>query len=758
MKEVHISVRTLVEYVFRSGSIDSRFRTAATMTEGTKAHQTIQKTYEEADQKEVFLKTVIEHNRLSFLIEGRCDGLLLTEDMPYIDEIKSTAGDLSLLKEDSHPVHWAQAKCYAYIVSKERALDHIGVQLTYVSVKSGEQVRFRKIVSSADLESFMEELVKAYSPYAELRAGHQKKRDESIEKLPFPFETYREGQRKLAGTVYKAISDKADLFAQASTGIGKTVSAVFPALKAMGEGKVERLFYLTAKTITRKAAEDTFSYMETKGLCLNTVTITAKEKVCLKDETRCQKDYCEFANGYYDRINGAVLDILSNETRLTSDVIKKYALKHTVCPFEFSLDLASASDGMICDYNYVFDPRVSLKRFFDEQKKKSVLLIDEAHNLVDRGRAMFSADLKKSEFLQLKKEFKTASKSIFEHAKKINNFFIALRKQCENHEMLMENIPNELIEQLEPFISDAEKELLMGSQSQLLLDCYFQAQTFVKMSKLYDERYVTTVAADRSEAVIKLLCLDPSYLLQQVKKPFRSSIHFSATLSPLHFYMDMLGGVSDDYQVKIPSPFARENLDVYIKPLSTRYHDREKSKKPISEVVMQLLEERGGNYLIFFPSYVYMKEVYESLTEVNLPFEMMIQQPQMTEAEREAFLAAFQENSSTTLIGFAVMGGIFSEGVDLIGNRLNGVLVVGVGLPQIGFERNIMKAYFQQTGKNGFDYAYVFPGMNKVLQAGGRLIRSEKDSGTIVLVDDRFLADKYQSLLPYEWKNFVILN
>ncbi|MGG4489643.1 ATP-dependent DNA helicase [Metabacillus idriensis] len=756
MNEVHISVRALVEYVFRAGSIDSRFRTSATMTEGTKAHQTIQKTYGEADQKEVFLQTVILHNHLSFIIDGRCDGLLLSEDMPYIDEIKSTAGDLSLLKEDSHPVHWAQAKCYAFAVLKERELDQIGVQLTYVSVQSGEQVRFRNTFSSADLDFFMKELVKAYSPYAELRAAHQKKRDKSIEELSFPFETYREGQRKLAGTVYKAIQDKTDLFAQASTGIGKTVSTVFPALKAMGEGKLDRLFYLTAKTITRKAAEDTFSYMETKGLCFNTVTITAKDKVCLKDETRCQKDYCEFANGYYDRINGAVLDILSNETRLTSNVMKEYALKHTVCPFEFSLDLASASDGMICDYNYVFDPRVSLKRFFDEQKKQSVLLIDEAHNLVERGRAMFSADLRKSDFLQLKREFKRGG--IFKHAKNINDYFIALKKQVENQPMLMKDLPQELLELLEPFVQEAEKELLNGNPSQLLLDCYFHAQTFMKMSKLYDERYVTTAETDRKETMIKLLCLDPSFLLGQIKKPFRSSIHFSATLSPIQFYMDMLGGTSDDYQVKIPSPFARENLGVFIKPISTRYHDREKSREPISQVVIQLLEERSGNYLIFFPSYVYMKEVYESLTEVNPSFEMMIQQPQMTEAEREAFLDAFQENSSKTMIAFAVMGGIFSEGVDLIGNRLNGVIVIGVGLPQIGFERNIMKAYFQQTGKNGFDYAYVFPGMNKVLQAGGRLIRSEKDTGTIVLVDDRFLSDKYQMLLPYEWKNFVILN
>lgn len=757
MNEVHISVRALVEYVFRAGSIDSRFRTAAAMTEGTKAHQAIQKTYKELDQKEVLVKTVIEYNNLSFLIEGRCDGLILSEEQIYIDEIKSTAGDISLIGEDTHPVHWAQAKCYAYMIAKERELDEIGVQLTYVSVQSGEQVRFRKSCSAKDLQSFMGELVQAYTPYAEVRTNHHTQRNKSMAELSFPFETYREGQRKLAGTVYKTITEKADLFAQASTGIGKTISTTFPAIKAMGEGKLQRIFYLTAKTITRTAAEETFSFMEKKGLCLNTVTITAKDKVCLKEETRCQKDYCEFANGYYDRINGAVLDILSNESLLTASVIEKYSIKHKVCPFEFSLDLAYIADAIICDYNYVFDPRVSLKRFFDDQNKHSVLLIDEAHNLVDRSRSMFSAELIKSDFLQLKREFKAGSTLIFEHAKKVNDSFIAFRKQCENQAVKMEDSPAEFIHLLERFIADAEKELMMGSQSQLLLDCYFSAQAFVKMSKLYDERYVTTIETEKSEVLIKLLCLDPSFLLKQVKKSYRSVIHFSATLSPLPFYMNMLGGKSDDFKIKIPSPFAKENLQVYIQPISTKYHDRERSKQPIVSMLNQLLTERSGNYLIFFPSYAYMKEVYESYIQQNLHIKTLIQHSQMTEQEREAFLAEFKENSSKTLIGFAVMGGIFSEGVDLKGDRLNGVIVVGVGLPQIGFERNIMKDYFQKTGKNGFDYAYVFPGMNKVLQAGGRLIRSEDDTGTIVLVDDRFLSGKYQALLPYEWSDFVIL-
>ncbi|WP_411334388.1 helicase C-terminal domain-containing protein [Metabacillus indicus] len=755
MREIRISVRSLAEYVFRAGSIDARFRTSATMTEGTKAHQAIQKTYGELDQSEVMLKTSLAHKDIVFLLEGRCDGLLLSEKIPVIDEIKSTSRELSEIEEDAYPVHWAQAKCYAYMLAEDRGLQAVCVQLTYVSVKSGEQVRFRKTFSAVELSSFIDGLISSYHPYAEARAEHLEKRNVSIQALKFPFETYREGQRKLAGTVYKAIDDKTDLFAQASTGIGKTISTVFPAVKAIGEGKLNTFYYLTAKTITRKAAEDTLAFMEGNILHLNSVTITAKDKVCLKEETRCQKEYCEFANGYYDRINRAVLDILKSETRMTADVIQHYAQKHTVCPFEFSLDLSNTADAIICDYNYVFDPRVSLKRFFDEQKRGTALLIDEAHNLVDRGRAMFSATLNKSDFLQLKREFKAGNTGIFQSAKKINDYFIAQKKQPEQ---LMKDRPEELLEMLQPFSEEAERELLSGNASELLLDVYFQVQAFLKISNLYDERFVTTAEADNKDLIIKLVCLDPSFLLQQVKKPYRSSIHFSATLSPLSFYMDMLGGTSEDYQVKIPSPFAKENLEVYIMPVSTRYHDRGRSRMPISVMMKQLLEERHGNYLVFFPSYAYMKEVYETFEELDLPIKTMLQHAHMTEAEREAFLHAFQEDSSETLIGFAVMGGIFSEGVDLIGNRLNGVIVVGVGLPQIGFERNVMKEYFQQSGRNGFDYAYAYPGMNKVLQAGGRLIRSEEDTGTIVLVDDRFLTEKYQALLPDEWSSFYLLD
>ncbi|TLS36033.1 ATP-dependent DNA helicase [Pseudalkalibacillus caeni] len=759
--KVKISVRSLVEYVYRSGSIDSRFRTSTTLHEGTKAHQKIQKTYNEKDEKEFYVSAEIPYEGLVFTIDGRCDGLLFSEDMVTVDEIKSTSGDLSNISADTYPVHWAQAKCYAYMYAKDHEINEIYVQLTYVQVDTEEKKQFIQSFSREELTSFVMETVKGYFPYASFRIEHQLGRDNSIKELPFPFDAYREGQRKLAGAVYKTISDEKNLFARAPTGIGKTVSTTFPSIKAIGEGHIQRIFYLTAKTITRESAEEAFSLMQEKGLCMNAVTITAKDKVCFKEKTICQKGYCEFADGYYDRINGAVLDILRNEKLIDRKTIEKYAKKHTVCPFEFSLDVAYAADAIICDYNYIFDPRISLKRFFEEQKKQTILLIDEAHNLVDRAREMFSADLFKSHFLQIKREYKNDNSQISDSAKAVNDSLLALKKQCnEQKNLILQEIPEQLVELLEVFSSHAEKELVNqrdGESQQLLLDTYFLAQGIIRISQYYDERYLTYVEYEKSEVRIKLFCLDPSALLQKMGKNYRSKIYFSATLSPLDYYRDMLGADDEDYSMSVPSPFAKENAEVFIQPLSTRYRDRERTKEPIAKMIGQLAGERPGNYLVFFPSYQYMINVYEQFMEQGIDIPTIVQDRGMSEEEREAFLSSFKAESEQKLIGFAVLGGIFSEGVDLKGDRLNGVVVIGVGLPQFGLERNIIKDYFNSVGKKGYDYAYVFPGMNKVLQAGGRLIRSENDRGVIVLVDDRFLHRNYLSLLPEEWKDYTVI-
>ncbi|MGO4346732.1 helicase C-terminal domain-containing protein [Paenibacillus sp. MCAF9] len=760
---VTISVRNLVEYVFLSGSIDVRLNAIDTMHEGTKAHQRVQLTYGEQDQKEVYVKADIQLDDLLFVVDGRCDGLLGTDPILTVDEIKSTGGDLDRIAEDGYPVHWAQALFYAYMYAKEHEQSAMRVQLTYVQTKTEEERRFMREVSFVELEQYVYEITARYAPYVQQLRKHEQLRNESIKGLAFPFETYRAGQRKLAGAVYKSIEEGVRLFAKAPTGIGKTISTTYPTIKAIGAGMLQRFYYLTARTTTRAAAEDALIFMREKGLHLHAVTITAKDKICFQEEVRCEKEHCPYAEGYYDRINGAVLDILEQETIMTRPVIEAYAHKHKVCPFEFSLDLAYASDAVVCDYNYIFDPRISFKRQYAEMKKRTALLVDEAHNLVDRAREMFSAELTKAPFLALQRELKGVHNDGYRTAKAINDYFIALRKSSDGAPHLIQRqLPEELVALVDAFASAAEQAIAIGvNGDSALLDTYFAAQNFVRTAKLFDERYVVYIELSKSDVRLKLFCLDPSQLLQQVGKGYRSHIYFSATLSPVSYYMDMLGAGENDYTLAVPSPFAKEQLDVVINPLSTRYHDRDQSKLPIAKLIMELMSERPGNYFVFFPSYAYMNAVYETymeLKEWSVPTgaasdaEVLLQTPDMAEEERDRFLGTFQAGSGKSLIGFAVMGGVFSEGVDLVGDRLVGVIVVGVGLPQLGVERNMLKDYFNEQGKNGYDYAYVFPGMNKVLQAGGRLIRSETDRGTLVLIDDRYLQSQYQRLLPEEWK------
>ncbi|WP_442593606.1 ATP-dependent DNA helicase [Neobacillus sp. D3-1R] len=752
---VKISIRSLVEYVFQSGSIDQRFRTSQAMTEGTKAHQKIQQTYEEVDLKEVPLNIELEWNRILYEIEGRCDGILMNAEQVTIDEIKSTSHDLSMISESSYPVHWAQAKFYAYIYAKQQGIKELTVQLTYFNINNEDKKQFVQRCQIGELEEFVYDVIAKYAPYAELRLKHQQNRNASIEKLSFPFEQFRKGQRKLAGAVFKTISDKQNLFAMAPTGIGKTISTTFPAIKTFQTNGIEKVFYLTAKTITRQTAEEAFQLMKGNGLCLHSVTITAKEKACLKEKTLCQKDYCEFANGYYDRLNGGILDILQNEESLDRQIIEKYARKHMLCPFEFSLDLSYAADVVICDYNYIFDPRISLKRLFEDQKKETVLLVDEAHNLVDRAKEMFSAEILKSSFLALKKAYEGKNMILSQTAKEINNQFLLLKKLAkENDSVIFEKVSEDFLVSLEQFRKEAEHELLHQAGTttdEQLLETYFLTYNFLRIQKLYDERFITFIEMEKNEVKLKMFCLDPSNHLKQMTKGYRSKIYFSATLTPIDYYQNLLGASEEDYLIGIPSPFDRDQVAFHIEPLSTRFKDRERTKSQIVKILAELVKNQQGNFLIFFPSYQYMMSVYELFMDEDIVVEVLLQGQGMSEQEREDFLLAFQPNKTETLVGFAVLGGIFSEGVDLKGDRLNGVVIVGVGLPQIGLERDLIKDYFNKVGKKGYDYSYVYPGINKVLQAGGRLIRSEEDEGTIILIDDRFLENKYQRLLPKEW-------
>jgi len=759
---VSLSVRGLVEHVYSAGDLDSAFQAASSLAEGTAAHRKVQAKYGEQDLKEVYLKAEIpgSDGDLLFVVDGRCDGLLAGEDgVVTIDEIKSTNRDVSgMTEEDARPVHWAQALFYAYMHAKASGESRsVRVRLTYVRKDTDEERRFEREETIAELEAFVREVVDRYAPYARMLARNRQGRDSSIASLAFPFPAYREGQRKLVAAVYKSIGEKRKLFAKAPTGIGKTISTVFPAIKAIGSGELDRFFYLTARTVTRKAAEEALAMMEKQGLELRSVTITAKEKICFRDEVDCRPESCPYAAGYYDRINGAVLDLLGGETRIDRESVEACARRHTVCPFELSLDAAYGADAIICDYNYAFDPRVSLKRLTGEQRSRTALLVDEAHNLVDRGREMYSAALDKRIFLELERELKGGNATLRDAAKAINRWFVDYRKRADGERNVAEpEAPEELLGLAEAFSAQAEKELAggaPGAAEERLLDAYFAALAFVRIGKLYDERYVTYGEIGKGDVRVKMFCLDPSANLARMGKGFRSHVFFSATLSPLTYYMDTLGAGEEDYSVTLGSPFSKEQWDTAIVRLSTRYADRERTKERLVSALLEFAGKRRGNSLVFFPSYEYMNSIYETFAgRVPEGCRTMVQTSDMAEEERDRFLAAFEAGGEGSLVGFAVLGGIFSEGVDLVGDRLVGVAVVGVGMPQIGLERDLIKAHFDREGRDGFDYAYVYPGINKVLQAGGRLIRGEDDRGALALIDDRYGQPKYYRLLPEEWR------
>ncbi|WAG69799.1 ATP-dependent DNA helicase [Clostridium sp. CF011] len=770
-RDIKISVRNLVEFVLRAGDLDMRFMGSSRAVEGTKAHQKIQSENKEKYsvllgeeyRAEVSLKHSILYNGASIIIEGRADGILIKNNKVTIDEIKTVAKDIELIKEDYNSLHWAQAKCYAYIYGIQNNLGLINVQLTYYEIDTQKTKQFIKAFSIEKLQEFFDEIISSYFVWANIASEWNKERDSTIKELLFPFENYRDGQRELAVCVYKTVVEKKKMFVQAPTGIGKTISTLFPVVKAMGEGHTTKIFYLTAKTITRRVAEDAFDKMKSNGLKFKTITLTAKDKVCLSKGSACNPQQCKFAKGHFDRVNEALLDILKNENTFSREIIEIYSNKYNVCPFEFSLDLTVWADSVICDYNYVFDPRVYLKRFFTDNGGEYTFLVDEAHNLVDRAREMFSAQISKKLIMQLKKDIKGLDDQMYKVLNKLNALINSMKKMCNEDGYYKQNAePVDVYNLLTRLTKILEKWLTKNEKSETydsFLELYFNSLSFIRVAELYDDKYITYVESGLDDVVLKMFCLDPSKLLSEASKRGQSVIYFSATLLPLVYFKEILGGESKDYHLTLNSPFDKSKLRVMVaKDISTKYKYRENSYLKIVEYIYSVISAKNGNYMVFFPSYKYMEEVCNSFTQKYPHIKVSIQTNSMTEDAREEFLQNFSSSSDENILGFGVLGGIFSEGIDLKGDALIGVIIIGVGHPMICFEREIIKEYFNNKSNCGYEYSYMYPGMNKVLQAAGRVIRTEEDSGIALLIDDRFLNQRYRRLFPKEWDNYHIIN
>lgn len=759
---IRISVRNLVEFILREGDIDNRISGSMekdAMLQGGRMHRKIQRRMGPEYHAEYSLKMRIPCEGYQIQLEGRADGVIIREkdgkpDV-IIDEIKGIFRDIHFLEAPVN-VHLAQAKCYAYIYGEQNELDEIGVQMTYCHLDTEEVKRFRQHYSLEELKTWFDGLIEKYRKWAEFQIRWEKERDESIGKIEFPF-PYRKGQYDLAASVYRTILRKKKLFIQAPTGVGKTMSVIFPAVKAVREGLGQKIFYLTAKTITRTVAEQAFRTLKEQGLKFKVVTLTAKEKICLCEETDCNPDACPYAKGHFDRVNDAVFDMITGGRDISRETLEEQARKYRVCPFELSLDVSVWTDAVICDYNYVFDPNAHLKRFFSESGDNGYLfLIDEAHNLVERGREMYSAVLYKEDILEVRRAVKQMDSRLAKRLEETNRLMLELKRECEDYRVL-ESVSHlalklmNLLTEMERFLEEYRE----GEKRELVLDLYFQVRDFLNIHDILDENYVIYSELERDGRFkVKLFCVNPSANLQNYLEQGNSTIFFSATLLPIRYYKKLLSVETDDYAVYAESPFPEENRLLIIgRDVSTRYTQRGQIMyRRIAEYIAAVAEARRGNYMAFFPSYRFMEDVYEEFIRRAPGITAVVQSQFMDEKEREQFLQRFEASDSAGLVGFCVMGGIFSEGIDLAADRLIGAVVVGTGLPQVCNDREIVKQYFDSRGMDGFDYSYRYPGMNKVLQSAGRVIRTENDRGIIVLLDGRFCQKQYQELFPREWK------
>ena len=767
---IKISVRNLVEFILRSGDIDSRYGSgmqAQAMQLGGRLHRRLQKQAGPFYRAEVPLRMEFEEDAYTIILEGRADGILEQEETQpeasapckiTVDEIKGVFADISKMTEPV-PVHLAQAKCYAFIYAMHNHCPEIGVRMTYANLDTEEVRYFYFRYGFGELEEWFLALMREYQKWAQFQYDWLLLRQESVQRLEFPF-PYRKGQKELAAGVYRTILRKKNLFIQAPTGTGKTVTTLFPAVKAVGEGLGDRIFYLTAKTITAAVAKETLDIFYRNGCRAKTVQITAKEKLCLMDETACNPDACPYAKGHFDRVNDAVYELLHQADVFTREVILKQAGEHMVCPFELCLDVASWSDNIICDYNYVFDPYVYLKRFFSEGVRGEYLfLVDEAHNLVERGREMYSAALYKEDFHAVKKIVKKHNGKLARELSRCSQILLGYKRTCEKYQY-HENI-SELVFALMRLNGEFEKFLQENREFEnrdTVLEFYFQVRRFVETSEGLDENYVIYSEHEGNRFKIRLYCVDPSRNLQARLDKGRSTVFFSATLLPVQYYKSLLSTKEDNYAVYAETVFRPEQQQILIAgDVTSRYARRgDEEYERLACYIYETAMQKKGNYIVFFPSYKMMEDVYEKFEARNeAGFSCMLQTSGMREADREAFLAEFAASREQSMVAFCVMGGIFGEGIDLKEEQLIGALIVGTGLPQIGNEREILRQFYDRRDGSGFDYAYRYPGMNKVLQAAGRVIRTVSDAGVVLLLDDRFLRRDYQALFPREWESFA---
>lgn len=741
MKEMFkISVRELVAFSCFAPDIMPVADTDALLT-GAQAHRARQAYFE--GETERTIKHVFEMNGASIQVFGRMDAFVDGE-IPFVEEIKLCR----TVPRVARPEHRLQAICYAAMISAQNTCAAVKIRVCYVDEKGEILVTFEEILSAVELDDAITQLLKPYAAFVVREAEHRCIRDESLRTLPFPFETYRKGQRELAAQVYTAIIRKKRLFANLPTGTGKSAAVLFPALKALGNGLTEKVVYLTARNTARQSPLQALCRMQEQGMTARCSILTAKEKMC-PVQTRCHPEDCPRAKGHFLRQGQAIDDLLHSGALVWDEkIIQAVADKHSICPFEFSLALSELADVLLMDLNYAFDPFAQVKRLFQRQKNFT-LLVDEAHHAIDRVRDNLSGTLDSRELARIRTEHGKSAGRKNDVYRSLSQLIHRIREiECQADEMYLEQAPDDLTE-LTQTVLDAALSM-SGQAGSGLQDLLRICLTYLYASEHADEDYAVLLERYGKERVITLYCLLPGKELARITKNLRGTVFFSATLQPLMAMKQLLGGGEEDACFELPSPFPPERLQIVRTKVNTRFECREQSAPQIAGLIHEVLDKHPGNTIVFFPSYSYLNLVSGYLDIDRLP-DLWVQRRDMGEEDRKAFLEAF-ENSETTCLGMCVLGGLFSEGIDLPGTRLINVVVIGLGLPVPSVRINAVKACYMKYYGDGFAYACRIPGMQKVLQAVGRLIRSEADSGLAVLADDRYFQTEYAALLPATWR------
>ncbi len=759
MKPFKIGVGDLVSFLYASGDLSSETFQNVSLLEGTKAHQYLQSKYQSVDQSEVPIQLEYVDDSRHIILSGRIDGILLHDGYTILEEIKSTRFNINDPDFIVNNEHLSQLKMYAFMYMKIHEINEIDGRVTYVQLGDYQLRHFEYIFHLNELEPFFLVSINDYLIWLNILAEHEQHKMASLKTLVFPFDNYRRGQREMMSAVYQTILEDDILYAIAPTGIGKTMASLFASLKALSDD-TQKIFYLTAKTVGKQIALDTMDMLHEGSLETKTIEITSKDTICFLEKRECDPIKCPFAKGFFDRLQEATKDIFQSERLMSRPVVEYYARKHQICPFEYSLYVSYYADVIICDYNYVFDPITHLIRYFDEQNYKPLVLVDEAHNLISRSRDMYSSTLLKSNFIKLRRAASKLKPTIRTGVKHVLDAYDMIESQLNSETFFsFKSLNKDFLDAIQYLMKKIENALKQSPNYPKKIDVlegYLEMLRFIKVYEFYNDAYLTNILKKDEELSVTIQCLDASqFILDTVKNKTYGSVFFSATLYPLQYYQELLTQNKGE-TLKIQSPFERDRLKLIVMDqISTRYLDRSQSINGVVDIITSVVNAKKGNYIVFFPSYQYLNQVLDELPV--LAAEILIQKRDMDPQLRTMMIERFRGQNDTSQLAFFVMGGMFAEGIDYIGDMLNGVIVVGVGLPMINETNNQLKDYYQTKFSKGFDYAYKYPGMNKVIQAVGRVIRTATDYGIAILIDDRFNSYSYRKLFPPEWKNYETL-